>query len=85
MSRSYHVKYGVEEKEVMECLVDYLCGEDNEGEEIPNQTKTGNKGEEDSFHHESECSQPRICGQGVLKIKISLMPVRVLTPESSPM
>ena len=79
MSTFYHVKYGIEEKEVVECLVDYLCGEDNEGEEIPNQTKTGKKGEEDSFHQERECSQPRICRQGELKIIIYLMPVRVLT------
>ena len=53
----------------MECLVDFLCGEDDEVEEVTNQTKTGNKGKEDSFHKERECSQPGIYGQRELKIK----------------
>ena len=50
----YHVKYGIEEEKVVECLVDFLCGEDDEVEEITNQTKTGNNGKEDSFHKERE-------------------------------
>ena len=65
----YRVEYGIQEKKVVECLVDFLSGEDDEGEEVTNQTKTGNNGKEDSFHKERECSQPGICGQRELKIK----------------
>ena len=38
----------------MECLMDCLGGEDDEGEDVANKTKTGNNGEKNSFYEEGE-------------------------------
>ena len=40
----YHFEYGKQKEEVVKCLVDLLCGEDNEGEKVANQTKASNYG-----------------------------------------
>ena len=45
----------------MEGLVDCLGGEDDEGEDVANQSKTSNDGEEHTLHKEGESVQPR-CG-----------------------
>ena len=58
MNRPHHVKYGEEEEEVVEGLVDCLGGEDDEGEDVANQSKTSNGGEEHTFHKEGKCVQP---------------------------
>ena len=54
----YHVKYGEEKKEVVECLVNSLGGEDDEGEDVSNKTKHGNDGEKDTLHKKREGIEP---------------------------
>ena len=43
----------------MEGLVDCLGGEDDEGEDVANQSKSSNDGEEHTLHKEGERVQPR--------------------------
>ena len=42
----------------MEGIVDCLGGEDDEGKDVANQSKTSNGGEEDTLHKEGESVQP---------------------------
>ena len=44
VQNAYHVEYGKQKEEVVECLVGLLCGEDDKGEKVANQTKTSNHG-----------------------------------------
>ena len=60
----YHVKYGEEKKEVVECLVDCLGREDDEGEDVSNKSKHGNGGEKNTLHKEGEGTQPLNGGRG---------------------
>ena len=53
----------------MKDLVDFLSGEDDEGEDVANQPKTSNDGEEHSLHKEGECVHPMNGRWGKLSIK----------------
>ena len=56
----------------MEGLVDCLGGEDDEGEDVANQSKTSNDGEEHTLHKEGERVQPRNGCWGELIIRSKL-------------
>ena len=50
----------------MEGLVDCLSRENDEGEDVANQSKTSNDGEEDTLHKVGKSVQPRIVCWGKL-------------------
>ena len=55
---TYHVKYREQQEKIVECLVDCLGWENDEGEDVTNKTKAGNDGEEDPLNKEREGFEP---------------------------